>query len=333
MNLSIKNIFDKNIKNSPKTREQFLKDFPGSVPYSSKSDPNTIIRWTLSPWEDSKWVEVIFTPTRDDPRNQTGKFLPKQFALHMDTFFDKYKTIKSIYQESSKKDLMETLKNSKSIPHIRKYATTALTLLFLINTQNANNQVDSFQVNDYKERKSPEEIIEIENYTIRTQKIDQILNKHHSKIESLNILKYCTEYKEPIEMALGILQNESHYGTRGLGARFNNPGNVVNWRTGQYAKFSSIKKWVKVCIGNIWWRINEFEKTYGHRNYTIREVMENQGLDGKGFISTQENYLKENKTRQGAYAENPDAVNNVVIISKTINIPEYPKSTFFIDFN
>lgn len=60
-----------------------------------------------------------------------------------------------------------------------------------------------------------------------------------SPITADMIIKACDEYNVPIDLVIAIIQQDSSFGTAGLGARTNNPGNVGNTDSGATHSYSS----------------------------------------------------------------------------------------------
>lgn len=112
----------------------------------------------------------------------------------------------------------------------------------------------------------------------------------------------CKEYWVPPLYVMAFMKNDSSYWTAWKGARTYNPwnvGNTDNWST---KNFWDWRKWIDAVSKNMQWRIGEYRKVYWYLSVpTVKELADNIWPDGKGFLSSQDNYKQENTERKWAY--------------------------------
>ncbi|MDR2415116.1 MAG: hypothetical protein LBD75_00405 [Candidatus Peribacteria bacterium] len=96
----------------------------------------------------------------------------------------------------------------------------------------------------------------------------------------------------------GVIKNDSSYGTAGVGARTHNPGNVGNTGSSE-RNFSSRQEGLDAAAKVIKERIDAYKAAYPAETGIppIKNLLENRGPDGKGFLPHQANYQKENPYR------------------------------------
>ncbi|MEI6426502.1 MAG: hypothetical protein WCO66_04075 [Candidatus Absconditabacteria bacterium] len=130
------------------------------------------------------------------------------------------------------------------------------------------------------------------------------------------IIKASKDYKAPIPYMMAIMKNDSTYGTAGLGAKTHNPGNVGNMDDKSQKDRGTREAGVAGVAKNLARRISEYRAIYGaDKMPKLKELATNKGPDGKGFLSKQGNYKKENPNAIGAYMTSKTGQNQVQLLA------------------
>lgn len=126
-----------------------------------------------------------------------------------------------------------------------------------------------------------------QNIIANKDKIIQELAKYQSPITFDDIAEVV---KKPVyknvkrERIMAVMKNDSSYGTAGVGARTNNPGNVGNTDDGSTKNFASRKDGIDAVAKNLQERYNDFKKQYTNKEPTIEQLLSNKWPDGKWFF-------------------------------------------------
>ena len=146
-------------------------------------------------------------------------------------------------------------------------------------------------------------------------KIKSELNKvKNSPLTAEMIINTSKTHNVPINYLMAIMKNDSTYWTAGKWSKTHNPGNVGNTDNGSTKDRGTREAWVDAVGKNIARRISEYQKIYGSKIPSIKELSQNQWPDGKWFLSNQWNYKKPNPDSIGAYMtskEGQDRVQNL----------------------
>jgi len=122
----------------------------------------------------------------------------------------------------------------------------------------------------------------------------------------------------PNSYVMAIMKNDSSYGTAGKWARTHNPGNVGNTDDGSTKDRGTREAGVDAVAKNIARRITEYQKIYGNTMPTIKQIAQNQGPDGKGFLPNQGNFQKANPNSIGAYMTSKEGQERVQEIAQNL---------------
>lgn len=125
------------------------------------------------------------------------------------------------------------------------------------------------------------------------------------------IINTSKTHNVPINYLMAIMKNDSTYWTAGKWSKTHNPGNVGNTDNGGTKDRGTWEAWVDAVGKNIARRISEYQKIYGSKMPSIKELAQNQWPDGKWFLSNQWNYQKANPNSIGAYMTSKEGQNTV----------------------
>lgn len=157
------------------------------------------------------------------------------------------------------------------------------------------------------------------NNELLKQNIETELNKYvWCPLTAEMIIISAQKHKVPVEYIMAIMRNDSHYGTKWLGAKTHNPGNVGNTDDGSTKNWWTRENGVDAVAKNLARRIKEYQNIYGNSMPSIKELANNQWPDKKWFLSSQWNYKKKNKERLGAYMTAKNWWDNVENISNQL---------------
>jgi hypothetical protein len=139
----------------------------------------------------------------------------------------------------------------------------------------------------------------VDNFTEADKAIlTQELQAANSPLTAEMIVQSAQKYAISVAYLAAVVKNDSSYGTAGTGARTHNPGNVGNTGSGE-RNFSSRQEGLDAAANVIKERVDAYKAAYPTQTGIppIKNLLENRGPDGKGFLPTQANYQQDNPYR------------------------------------